>query len=88
MEKIVKGGGWFEKDFLNCYNQRMIEIQIHPSDIRKKVRFYFISSKKLKIIGFLSMLIVLFFSFSIAMAPTSYKKEITKNFYRFEKKQN
>ncbi len=66
----------------------MIEIQIHPSDIRKKVRFYFISSKKLKIMAFFSILIVLFFSFSIAMAPTSYKKEITKNFYRFEKKQN
>jgi len=66
----------------------MIEIQIHPSDIRKKVRFYFISSKKLKIIGFLSVLIIIFFSISIIMAPTSYVKEITKNYYRYEKKQN
>lgn len=66
----------------------MIEIQIHPSDIRKKVRFYFISSKKLKIMGFFSVLIILFFSITIIMAPTSYVREITKNNFKFEKKQN
>lgn len=66
----------------------MIEIQIHPSDIRKKVRFYFISSKKLKIIGSLSILMIIFFCFAIVMAPTSYVKEITKNYYKLEKKQN
>lgn len=66
----------------------MIEIQIHPSDIRKKVRFYFISSKKLKIIGFLSFLTILFFSIAIIMTPTSYLKEVTKNYYKYEKKIN
>lgn len=72
----------------NCYNYLMIEIQIHPSDIRKKVRFYFISSKKLKILGIISVLIIFFFCFAIVMAPTSYVKEITKNYYKLEKKQN
>lgn len=66
----------------------MIEIQIHPSDIRKKVRFYFISSKKLKIMGFVSVLILLFFSITIILAPTSYVREITKNYYKLEKKKN
>lgn len=66
----------------------MIEIQVHPSDIRKKVKFYFISQKKLKIIGFFSILIILFFSMSIIIAPTSYVKEINKANYRYEKKLN
>jgi len=60
----------------------MIEIQVHPSDIRRKVRYYFLGRRGvLAAIGILSV-ILLFVVASMAVAPTVIRR-VYKNNYLF-----
>lgn len=66
----------------------MIEIQVHPSDIRKKVRYYFFSSRQLKLMALGAVGLMVLFVWSILVAPQSYSHQVKKAKYRQELKQN
>ena len=62
----------------------MIEIQVHPSDIRKKVRYYFFSSRQLKLMAMGAVGLMVFFVWAIIVAPQSYSHQVKKAKYRQE----
>jgi murein DD-endopeptidase MepM/ murein hydrolase activator NlpD len=66
----------------------MIEIQVHPSDIRKKVRYYFFSSRQLKLLGLGAVGLIALFVWSILVAPQSFSHQVKKAKYRQEVKKN
>ena len=46
-----------------------VEIQIHPSDIRKRVRYLFLSRFKVTVLSVAALLYVLFVALAVAVAP-------------------
>jgi len=66
----------------------MIEIQIHPGDIRKKVRYYFFTGRQLKFIALGTAGLIFFFIWSILVAPQSFTHQVKKARYAMEKQKN
>ena len=66
----------------------MIEIQVHPGDIRKKVRYYFFSSRQLKLMALGVVGLIFFFVWSILVAPQSYTHQVKKAKFRQEQKKH
>ncbi|MEO8218850.1 MAG: M23 family metallopeptidase [Acidobacteriota bacterium] len=58
----------------------MIEIQIHPSDIRRKVRYFFFDRRRVMIGIGLGSLLLLFVVASMAVAPSVIRRVHTNNY--------
>jgi murein DD-endopeptidase MepM/ murein hydrolase activator NlpD len=56
----------------------MIEIQIHPSDIRKKVRYFFFTGRQLKLMALGVVGLIFFFTWAILVAPQSFTHQVKK----------
>lgn len=56
----------------------MIEIQIHPGNIRKKVKYFFLKKKQMIFLGILSLGLICFFFWSLIIAPTGFTSHLTR----------
>lgn len=60
----------------------LLEIQIHPGDIRKRVRYYFLTRRLLRRGGLAVALYVAFLLFSLAVTPRMIRDQLAARHYR------
>ncbi len=66
----------------------MIEIQIHPGDIRRNIRYYFLGRGAVRTIVLLASLLLLMVIGSMAVAPTVIRRVYRSNFLRVMQKES